>query len=73
MSRGRRGAIAYGYKQLTYEPLLGGGLLTALSVPLIVTHGALAFGLASTGVAASLTVWGIRRRRTAKGLAGRGV
>jgi len=66
-------ALAYGYKQLTYEPLLGGGLFTALSVPLIVAYGALTFGVASTGVAAALTVWGIRRRRTSKGLTGQGV
>ena len=66
-------ALTYGYKQLTYEPLLGGGLFTALSVPLIITYGALAFGVASTGVVAVLTVWGIRRCRTSKGLTGRGV
>ena len=62
----------YGHEQLTYEPLLGGGLLTACSVPLIMTYGALAFGSASTGVAAVPTMLGTRRRRTAKGLAGHG-
>ncbi|MBN8209066.1 sodium:glutamate symporter [Bacillus sp. NTK071] len=31
---------AFGYKQLVYEPFLGGGLITALSVPFIVQFGA---------------------------------
>ena len=31
---------AFGYKQLVYEPFLGGGLVTALSVPFIVQFGA---------------------------------
>lgn len=64
-ARHTEAAVAYGYKQLTYEPLLGGGLLTALSVPLIVAYGALAFGLASAVGVVVLTVWGIRRKRTA--------
>jgi ESS family glutamate:Na+ symporter len=63
-------AVAYGYKQLTYEPLLGGGLLTALSVPLIVAFGALTFGLAATVGTAVLVVWGVRRRRRATGPGG---
>lgn len=33
---------AFGYKQLVYEPFLGGGLVTALSVPFIVQFGAVA-------------------------------
>ena len=32
-----------GYKQLVYEPILGGGLITALSVPLITEFGLPAF------------------------------
>ncbi|MFG6116562.1 sodium/glutamate symporter [Halobacillus sp. MO56] len=31
---------AFGYKQLVYEPLLGGGLVTALSVPIVAQFGA---------------------------------
>ncbi|MFA1822731.1 sodium/glutamate symporter [Virgibacillus oceani] len=34
---------AFGYKQLAYEPFLGGGLVTALSVPLIFQFGAIPF------------------------------
>ncbi len=34
---------AFGYKQLVYEPFLGGGLVTALSVPLIFQFGAIPF------------------------------
>ncbi|MFG6120545.1 sodium/glutamate symporter [Thalassobacillus sp. B23F22_16] len=32
---------AFGYKQLVYEPLLGGGLVTALSVPIVAQFGAI--------------------------------
>lgn len=38
-------ATAYGYKQLTYEPILGGGVVIALSVPLIMSWGSLVFGV----------------------------
>ncbi|MFG6149380.1 sodium/glutamate symporter [Halobacillus sp. B23F22_1] len=34
---------AFGYKQLIYEPFLGGGLVTALSVPVIYSLGAVPF------------------------------
>jgi ESS family glutamate:Na+ symporter len=34
---------AFGYKQLAYEPFLGGGLVTALSVPLIFQFGPIPF------------------------------
>jgi ESS family glutamate:Na+ symporter len=34
---------AFGYKQLAYEPFLGGGLVTALSIPLIFQFGAIPF------------------------------
>lgn len=61
----------YGYKQLLYEPFLGGGLLTALSVPLIASLGLPAF----TGFSVVATVvvgWlGVRaggsRRAAARG------
>ncbi|WP_085505040.1 sodium/glutamate symporter [Thalassobacillus devorans] len=32
---------AFGYKQLIYEPVLGGGLVTALSVPIVAQFGAI--------------------------------
>ncbi len=37
-----RALEAFGYKQLLFEPFVGGGLMTALSVPLIFNFGALA-------------------------------
>lgn len=54
-------ANAYGYKQLTYEPILGGGLLTAFSVPLIMAWGSLTFGVACSVVTVLLIIWGVRR------------
>lgn len=58
-------ANGYGYKQLTYEPVLGGGLLTVFSVPLIDRWGALVFGLLSVVVTMALIAWGVRRRSPA--------
>lgn len=54
----------YGYKQLPYEPILGGGLLTAMSVPLITGIGLPAFTIASFVLLALVGVWGMRRRST---------
>src|SRR5262245_47047572 len=56
-------AAGYGYKQLFYEPFLGGGILTALSVPLIIGIGSLSFGIASVVITAVLIIWGMRRNR----------
>lgn len=56
-------AVGYGYKQLFCEPFLGGGILTALSVPLIISIGSLAFGIASAVITAGLIIWGVRRCR----------
>ena len=58
-------AMGYGYKQLFYEPFLGGGILTALSVPLIISIGSLTFGIASAAATASLIIWGVVRNRHA--------
>ena len=63
-------AMGYGYKQLFYEPFLGGGMLTALSVPLILSIGSLSFGLASAAIATGLIVWGVVRSRHARLRAG---
>lgn len=54
---------AYGYKQLTYEPILGGGLITAFSIPVIMEFGSLAFGIVSALVTVALVVWGVLRTR----------
>ncbi|WP_338018377.1 hypothetical protein [Gordonia desulfuricans] len=60
-------ANAYGYKQLPYEPFLGGGLITALSVPLIVSMGLGLFTALSAVAAVLIGVWGIRRKPTPAG------
>jgi glutamate:Na+ symporter, ESS family len=54
-------ALGYGYKELFYEPFLGGGILTALSVPLIIGIGSLTFGIASAITTAGLILWGVVR------------
>lgn len=56
-------APAYGYKQLIYEPFLGGGILTAFSVPLIVQMGSLWFGLVSLALTIAFIAWGMLRVR----------
>lgn len=52
----------YGYKQLPYEPFLGGGLLTALSVPVITQMGLVPFTVGSVILTAVVGLWGMRRR-----------
>ncbi|HMR47679.1 MAG TPA: sodium/glutamate symporter [Arachnia sp.] len=54
-------ANAYGYKQLTYEPLLGGGIISAFSVTVVAQWGALPFGIATALITVLLVVWGARR------------
>jgi ESS family glutamate:Na+ symporter len=56
-------AAGYGYKQLFYEPFLGGGILTGLSVPLIVSIGSLT--IASAAATAGLIICGVVRNRHA--------
>jgi|tagenome__1003787_1003787.scaffolds.fasta_scaffold20237300_2 ESS family glutamate:Na+ symporter len=62
-----RNALGYGYKHLFYEPFLGGAILTALSVPIILGIGSLTFGIASAGATAGLTIRSVRRGRRAGG------
>lgn len=51
----RSGAMeAFGYKQLLFEPVVGGGLFTAASLPLIYQFGA---GPVLTGVCIVMTGW----------------
>ncbi len=38
---------AFGYKQLLFEPFIGGGLITAVSLPLIAAFGAVTMGIVS--------------------------
>lgn len=62
---GRRRGLdeATSRKQRFYEPFLGGGILTALGVPLILGIGSLTFGIASAAATAGLIVWGVARTR----------
>ena len=55
-------ANAYGYKQLPYEPFLGGGLITALSVPIIVAIGLPWFTAISVVAVLVIGAWGVRPR-----------
>ncbi len=54
----------YGYRQLLTRPLLGGGFITALSVPLISALGLEIFTIAAVVITVAMTVWGIRRAAT---------
>lgn len=58
-------ARGYGYKQLIYEPLLGGGIITAFSIPIIMQIGSLWFGVLSLAVTVALVAWGMMRGRGA--------
>jgi ESS family glutamate:Na+ symporter len=60
--RSTSAANDYGYKQLIYEPFFGGGIVTALSVPLIVSWGLFPFALVCTAAAAVCLALGVRRR-----------
>jgi ESS family glutamate:Na+ symporter len=53
---------AYGYRQLVTRPLIGGGFITALSVPLIADWGLTAFTIATIVISLAFAVWGIRRQ-----------
>jgi len=57
---------AFGYKQLVYEPFLGGGLVTALSVPILYNFGPYPFLIFSTvmsviGLVVGLVYYGRKR------------
>ncbi|GAB3390761.1 sodium/glutamate symporter [Humibacter soli] len=59
-------ARGYGYKQLIYEPFLGGGILTAFSIPIILQIGSLWFGILSLLATIGLIAWGVLRGRRAE-------
>jgi ESS family glutamate:Na+ symporter len=48
----------YGYRQLVTRPFLGGGFVTAMSVPLIAGVGLPLFTLAAAVIAGGLLYWG---------------
>src|SRR5262245_54086441 len=53
---------AYSYRQLITRPILGGGFLSALSVPLIASWGLSAFAVVMLAATIVMAVWGMRRR-----------
>ncbi len=59
-------ATAYSYRQLITRPILGGGFVTALAVPLIAAWGLPAFTLVTTGVTIALTIAGMRQAAVAE-------
>jgi ESS family glutamate:Na+ symporter len=58
---------AYGYRQLVTRPLVGGGFITALSVPIIADWGLTPFTIACIVISAAFLVWGISRRGSEQG------
>jgi ESS family glutamate:Na+ symporter len=51
----------YSYRQIITRPILGGGFMTALAVPLINRIGLPAFTIAAAAVTVALITWGLRR------------
>jgi glutamate:Na+ symporter, ESS family len=59
--RNRSGGLeAFGYKQLLFEPVVGGGLFTAASIPLIAQFGPLPILLFTGALTAFWVVFGLR-------------
>jgi ESS family glutamate:Na+ symporter len=54
----------YSYRQIVTRPIIGGGFMTALSLPLIDTFGLPAFTIAAAAVTVTLVTWGTKRTRT---------
>jgi glutamate:Na+ symporter, ESS family len=53
----------YSYRQIITRPIIGGGFITALSVPLIARIGLPAFTIAATVSTLALVAWGVRPAR----------
>ena len=51
----------YSYRQLFTRPFIGGGFISALSVPLIAALGLPVFTILAVVIAFGLTIWGVRR------------
>jgi ESS family glutamate:Na+ symporter len=51
----------YSYRQIITRPILGGGFMTALAIPLIDRFGLPAFTIAAAAAVGALTVWGVKR------------
>jgi glutamate:Na+ symporter, ESS family len=54
-------ARGYSYRQLFTRPFTGGGLISALSVPLIAALGLPIFTILAVVMTVGLTIWGMRR------------
>ncbi|MCC5870446.1 MAG: hypothetical protein JJU27_18240, partial [Gammaproteobacteria bacterium] len=60
--RGRSGAMeAFGYKQLMFEPIVGGGLFTAASLPLIYQFGPLPVLAGTSALTLIWLIFGLRK------------
>jgi ESS family glutamate:Na+ symporter len=51
----------YSYRQIITRPILGGGFMTALAVPLIDLLGLPVFTIATAAITVALTGWGLKR------------
>ena len=51
----------YSYRQLLTRPVVGGGFITALAVPLIDVWGLPVFTIVTAAITVALTFWGMRR------------
>jgi ESS family glutamate:Na+ symporter len=54
-------ARGYSYRQLFTRPLIGGGFISAMSVPLIAALGLPIFTILTLVITVGMTVWGMRR------------
>jgi ESS family glutamate:Na+ symporter len=64
-------ARGYSYRQLITRPIIGGGFVSALAVPLIASWGLPVFTFVTTAITLALITWGSRRtRRAAQALTG---
>jgi glutamate:Na+ symporter, ESS family len=52
----------YSYRQIITRPIIGGGFLTALAVPLINLFGLPAFAIATAAITVALAAWGMGYR-----------
>ena len=60
-------AESFGYKQLLFEPFVGGGFITALAVPIVHTFGAGVLLVISTAGAVAMILLGFRLARSERG------
>ena len=56
----------YGYRQLVTRPILGGGFITALSVPLVAALGIEIFTATAVFLTLFFTFWGFRHAAAIK-------